>query len=125
LKRKTGEKRAGKKRRSCGQESSAWVSSYGEELREREDGAKEASARVADDFKALKKDYQVYGQKLAETAKQHLSEAFYGLDDLFSQIGYPNLKAICSLVIQVRIFFIEHYTDIDRVKGDQVLIRPN
>jgi hypothetical protein len=31
--------------------------------------------------RALKKDDQVYGQRLAEMAKKHSSEVFYGLDD--------------------------------------------
>ena len=29
----------------------------------------------------MKKEEQVYGQKLAEMAKKHSSEAFYALDD--------------------------------------------
>jgi hypothetical protein len=36
---------------------------------------------VKDVSKALKKEDQVYGQRLAEMAKKHSSEAFYALDD--------------------------------------------
>lgn len=31
--------------------------------------------------RALKKEDQVYGQRLADLAKKHSSEAFYALDD--------------------------------------------
>ena len=44
-------------------------------------GVKEVSARWAKASRALKKEDQVYGQKLAEMAKKHSSEAFYALDD--------------------------------------------
>jgi hypothetical protein len=44
-------------------------------------GAKEVSARWLKASRALKKEDQVYGQKLAEMAKKHSSEAFYALDD--------------------------------------------
>jgi hypothetical protein len=43
-------------------------------------GVKEVSARWLKASKALKKEDQVYGQKVAELAKKHLSEAFYALD---------------------------------------------
>ena len=42
-------------------------------------GAKEVSARWLKASKALKKEDQIYGQKLAEMVKKHSSEAFYGL----------------------------------------------
>jgi hypothetical protein len=42
---------------------------------------KEVSARWLKASKALKKEDQVYGQKLAEMSKKHSSEVFYALDD--------------------------------------------
>jgi hypothetical protein len=39
-------------------------------------GAKEISARWLKTSRALKKEDQVYGQRLAEMAKKHSSEAF-------------------------------------------------
>ena len=44
-------------------------------------GAKNVSQRWLKASKALKKEDQVYGQRLAELAKKHSSEAFYALDD--------------------------------------------
>ena len=35
---------------------------------------------MAEASKALKKEDQIYGQKLAEMAKKHSSEAFYALE---------------------------------------------
>jgi hypothetical protein len=45
-------------------------------------GVKEVSARWIKASKALKKENQVYGQKVAELAKKHSSEAFCVLDNL-------------------------------------------
>ena len=44
-------------------------------------GVKDVSARWLKASKALKKEDQVYGQRLAEMANKHSSEAFYALDD--------------------------------------------
>jgi aspartate aminotransferase-like enzyme len=44
-------------------------------------GAKETSNRWLKASRALKKEDQIYGQRLAEMAKMHSSEAFYALDD--------------------------------------------
>jgi hypothetical protein len=44
-------------------------------------GAKDVSQRWLKASKALKKEDQVYGQRLAEMAKKHSSEAFYALED--------------------------------------------
>jgi hypothetical protein len=45
-------------------------------------GVKEVSARWLKASRVLKKEDQIYGQKLAEMAKKHSnSEAFYALDD--------------------------------------------
>jgi hypothetical protein len=45
-------------------------------------GVKDVSARWLKASRALKKEDQVYGQKLAEMAKKHSSEAFYALSNL-------------------------------------------
>ena len=44
-------------------------------------GVKEVSAGWLKASRALKKEDQVYGQRLAEMANKHSSEAFYVLDD--------------------------------------------
>jgi hypothetical protein len=44
-------------------------------------GVKDVSARWLKASKALKKEDQIYGQKAADMAKRHSSEAFYSLDD--------------------------------------------
>jgi len=44
-------------------------------------GMKDVAARWLKASRALKKEDQVYGQKVAEMAKKHSSEAFYALDD--------------------------------------------
>ena len=44
-------------------------------------GVKDVSDRWLKASKALKKEDQVYGQRLAEMARRHSSEAFYALDD--------------------------------------------
>ena len=44
-------------------------------------GVKDVSARWLKASKALKKEDQIYGQKVAEMAKKHSSEAFYAFDD--------------------------------------------
>ena len=43
--------------------------------------SKDVSARWLKASRALNKEDQVLGQKLAEMAKMHSSEAFYALDD--------------------------------------------
>ena len=44
--------------------------------------------------KALKKEDQVYGQKVAEMARKHSSEAFYALDD-------PLEAAVFSVLVEM------------------------
>jgi hypothetical protein len=44
-------------------------------------GVKEVSERWLKASRALKKEDQVYGLRLAEMARKHSSEAFYALDD--------------------------------------------
>ena len=55
---------------------------------------KNVSARWLKASKALKKEDQVYGQKLAEIAKKHSSEAFYALDD-------PLEAAVFSVLLEL------------------------
>jgi hypothetical protein len=57
-------------------------------------GAKEVSARWLKASRALKKDDQVYGQRVAEMAKKHSSEAFYALDD-------PLEAAVFSVLVEL------------------------
>jgi hypothetical protein len=55
---------------------------------------KEVSARWLKASKALKKEDQIYGQRLAEMAKKHSSEAFYALDD-------PLEAAVFSVLVEL------------------------
>jgi len=57
-------------------------------------GAKDVSARWLKASRALKKEDQVYGQRLAEMAKVHSSEAFYALDD-------PLEAAVFSVLVEM------------------------
>ena len=57
-------------------------------------GVKDVSARWLKASRALKKEDQVYGQRLAEMAKKHSSEAFYALDD-------PLEAVIFSVLIEI------------------------
>jgi len=57
-------------------------------------GVKDVSARWLKASKALKKEDQVYGQKLAEMTRKHSSEAFYALDD-------PLEAAIFSVMVEI------------------------
>jgi hypothetical protein len=57
-------------------------------------GAKEVSARWMKASKALKKEDQIYGQRLAEMAKKHSSEAFYAFDD-------PLEAALFSVLVEM------------------------
>ena len=58
-------------------------------------GVKDVSARWLKASKALKKEDQVYGQKLADMVKKHSSEAFYGLDD---PVEAPVFSVLLELV---------------------------
>ena len=51
-------------------------------------GIKDVSARWLKATKAIEKEDQIYGQKLAVTAKIRPSEAFYDLDDLLVAAFY-------------------------------------
>ena len=57
-------------------------------------GVKEVSARWLKASRALKKDDQVYGQRVADMAKKHSSEAFYALDD-------PLEAAVFSVLVEL------------------------
>jgi hypothetical protein len=57
-------------------------------------GIKDASARWLKASKALKKEDQVYGQRLAEMANKHSNEAFYALDD-------PLEAAVFSVLLEL------------------------
>jgi hypothetical protein len=57
-------------------------------------GSQEVAARWLKASRALSKDDQVYGQKLAEMVKVHSSEAFYALDD-------PLEAAVFSVLIEL------------------------
>jgi hypothetical protein len=57
-------------------------------------GTKEVSARWLKASRALKKEDQIYGQKVAEMAKKHSSEAFYALDD-------PLEAAVFSVLVEL------------------------
>jgi hypothetical protein len=57
-------------------------------------GAKDVSARWLKASRALKKEDQIYGQKLAEMVKKHFSEAFYAFYD-------PLEAAIFSVLIEL------------------------
>ncbi len=57
-------------------------------------GVKDVSARWLKASRALKKEDQIYAQKLAEMAKKHSSEAFYALDD-------PLEAAVFSVLLEL------------------------
>ena len=57
-------------------------------------GAKEVSARWLKASRALKKEDQIYGQRLADMAKKHSSEAFYAFDD-------PLEAAVFSVLVEL------------------------
>ena len=57
-------------------------------------GAKEVSARWLKASRALNKEDQIYGQKLAEMVKKHSSEAFYAFDD-------PLEAAVFSVLVEM------------------------
>ena len=57
-------------------------------------GVKDVSARWLRPARHLKKEDQIYGQKLAEMARKHSSEAFYALDD-------PLEAAVFSVLVEI------------------------
>jgi hypothetical protein len=57
-------------------------------------GVKDVSARWLKASRALKKEDQIYGQKVAEMAKKHSSDAFYALDD-------PLDAAVFSVLVEL------------------------
>jgi hypothetical protein len=57
-------------------------------------GVKDVSARWLKASRALKKEDQVYGQRVAQMAQKHSSEAFYALDD-------PLEAAVFSVLVEM------------------------
>jgi hypothetical protein len=57
-------------------------------------GVKDVSARWLKASRALKKEDQIYGQRLAEMAKMHSSEGFYAFDD-------PLEAAVYSVLVEL------------------------
>jgi hypothetical protein len=57
-------------------------------------GVKDVSVRWLKASRALKKEDQIYGQRLAEMAKTHSSESFYALDD-------PLEAAVFSVLLEL------------------------
>jgi hypothetical protein len=57
-------------------------------------GSQEVAQRWLKASRALNKDDQIYGQRLAEMVKMHSSEAFYALDD-------PLEAAVFSVLIEL------------------------
>ncbi|MHB8118127.1 MAG: hypothetical protein ACYDHX_05295 [Methanothrix sp.] len=57
-------------------------------------GVKDVSARWLKASRALKKEDQVYGQRVAQMAKKHSSEAFYALDE-------PLEAAVFSVLVEL------------------------
>jgi hypothetical protein len=57
-------------------------------------GVKDVSARWLKASKALKKEDQICGQKVAEMARKHFSEAFYALDN-------PLEAAVFSVLVEL------------------------
>ena len=64
-------------------------------------GVKDVSARWLNTSKALKKEDRVYGEKLAEMARKHSSEAFYALDD-------PLEDAVFSVLVEILKLYLIH-----------------
>jgi hypothetical protein len=81
-------------RKGCGLQHSASVISMGRSFESVRMGAKDLSARWLKASRALKKEDQVYGQRLAEMAKKHCSEAFYAFDD-------PLEAAVFSVLVEL------------------------
>jgi hypothetical protein len=75
-------------------------------------GVKDVSARWMKASKALKKEDQVYGQKIAEMAKKHSSEAFYALDD-------PLEAAVFSVLVEL----MREHTDSKRSENRDVEVK--
>ena len=57
-------------------------------------GSQEVAQQWLKASRALSKDDQIYGQRLAEMVKMHSSEAFYALDD-------PLEAAVFSVLIEL------------------------
>ncbi|MDF0590432.1 hypothetical protein [Candidatus Methanocrinis natronophilus] len=69
-------------------------------------GSHEVSQRWLKASRALKKEDQVYGQRVAEMVKMHSSESFYAIDD-------PLEAAVFSVLIEL-------LKEIDRERGEKI-----
>jgi len=69
-------------------------------------GSHEVANRWLKASRALKKEDQVYGQRLAEMIKIHSSESFYAIDD-------PLEAAVFSVLVEL-------LKEIDREKGEKI-----
>lgn len=78
----------------CGLQNSAWVSSMGRSFESIRLGVKDVPVGWLKTSKALKKEDQIYGQKLAEMTRKHSSKAFYALDG-------PLEAAVLSVLLEL------------------------
>lgn len=69
-------------------------------------GSHEVSQRWLKASRALKREDQIYGQKIAEMIKMHSSESFYAIDD-------PLEAAVFSILIEL-------LKETDREKGEKI-----
>jgi hypothetical protein len=63
---------------------------------------KDVSVRWLKTSKALKKEDQDYGQKLAEMATKHSSKAFYALDDPLEAAVFSGLVEVMKELAEAR-----------------------
>jgi hypothetical protein len=69
-------------------------------------GSHDVSQRWLKASRALKKEDQIYGQRVAEMGKMHSSESFYAIDD-------PLEAAVFSVLIEL-------LKEIDRERGEKI-----
>jgi hypothetical protein len=65
-------------------------------------GVKGISARWLKASRALKKEDQVHGQKVAEMAKKHSSESFYAFDDPLEAVVFSVLVELLKILEKKR-----------------------
>lgn len=69
-------------------------------------GSQEVAQRWLKASRALSKDDQIYGQRIAEMIKMHSSESFHAIDD-------PLEVAVFSVLIEL-------LKEVNRVKGEKI-----
>lgn len=69
-------------------------------------GSQEVAQRWLKASRALSKDDQIYGQRIAERIKMHSSESFHAIDD-------PLEAAVFSVLIEL-------LKEVNRVKGEKI-----